>query len=167
MNSSTDNPRHTLWTLIKDTRFAMVVTRHDNGHFHSRPMTTQNQNLDEDCLWFFMPKNGDTVADLAAEAQVNVSYANPGDDSYVSVSGSASVVNDPAKAQTLWSKMADAWFPGGSQDPNLALVKVKISHAHYWDVKESKIVQLYTMAKAAVTGKPPTGLGDSVEVRMD
>ncbi|MEP7141150.1 MAG: general stress protein, partial [Caldimonas sp.] len=36
----------------------------------------------------------------------------------------------------------------------------------YWDVKESKIVQLLTMAKAAVTGKPPTGLGEHGEVRM-
>lgn len=169
MDSNTNNTerRATLWTLIKDTRFAMFMTRHNNGHFHARPMTTQNKDLNEDCLWFFMPKDGETVADLDGEAQVNVSYADTGDDSYVSVSGRASIVDDPAKAQALWSRMADAWFPGGSDDPNLALVKVQISHAHYWDVEESKIVQLYMMAKASVTGKPPTDLGDSVEVRMD
>jgi hypothetical protein len=33
-------------------------------------------------------------------------------------------------------------------------------------VKESKLVQLYEMAKAAVTGKPPVDLGEHGEVRM-
>ena len=169
-NTVTDptHARTTLWGLIKDIRFAMFTTRHSNGHLHSRPMTTQNSNLDEDSnLWFFMSRKGDPVADLLADSTVNVVYADPGADSYVSVSGNAAVVDDLSKKEQLWSKMAQAWFPGGAADPDLALVCVKISHANYWDVKESKLVQLYQMAKAAVTGKPPTELGEHAEVRMN
>jgi hypothetical protein len=62
--------------------------------------------------------------------------------------------------------MTEAWFPGGVDDPDVALVEVTITHAHYWDVKENKLLQLFKMAKAAVTGKPPTGMGESGEVRM-
>jgi general stress protein 26 len=160
--------RSTLWDLIKDIRFAMFTTRHDNGHLHSRPMTTQNSKLDEDQnLWFFMSKKGDPVADFEAEPNVNVSYADTGADSYVSVSGMAAIVDDLAKKQQLWSKMAEAWFPGGVNDPDLALVRVRITHANYWDVKESKVVQLYKMAKAAITGQPPTDLGEHGEIRMN
>jgi general stress protein 26 len=97
---------------------------------------------------------------------VNVVYANPSEDSYVSVSGTAAMIQDQAKKDQLWNKLAEGWFPGGSTDPDLALVQVQIVHANYWDVKESKIVQLYTMAKAAVTGKPPTELGEHGVVRM-
>ena len=159
--------RAKLWDLIKDIRFAMFTTRHDNGHLHSRPMTTQNSALDEDRnLWFFMSRKGEPVADIGVDATVNVTYADPADDSYVSVSGSAAVVEDMAKKQQLWSKLAAAWFPGGAADPDLALVCVTISHANYWDVEESKIVQLYHMAKAAFTGKPPTHLGEQAEIRM-
>jgi general stress protein 26 len=159
--------RETLWKLIKGTRFAMLVTRHENGHLHARPMTTQNKDVDEDdSLWFFMSRRGESMADLVAQPEVNVSYANPDDDRYVSVSGRASVVVDPAKVNELWTKMAAAWFPGGETDPDLALIQVRITHAHYWDVKESKLRQLYEMGKAAVTGKPPAGLGKSAEVRM-
>ena len=110
---------------------------------------------------------GDPVADLTADPGVNVAYADTGADSYVSVSGTAAVIEDMAKKKQLWSKMAEAWFPGGVDDPDLALVRVKITHANYWDVKESKIVQLYQMAKAAVTGKPPTDLGEHGEIRMN
>ncbi len=159
-------PREHLWELIKDTRFAMFTTRHDNGHLHASPMTTQNRDIDADeSLWFFMSRRGGTASDLVGEVEVNVSYANPGSDRYVSVSGRARIVENPAKASALWSKMAEAWFKG-PDDPDLALVCVAISHAHYWDVKESKLVQLYEMAKAAMTGKPPSELGESAEVRM-
>ena len=169
-NTETDptHARDKLWELIKDIRFAMFTTRHSNGHLHSRPMTTQNSKLDEDSnLWFFMSRKGDPVIDLIADPVVNVVYADPGDDSYVSVSGTAAVVEDMGKKQQLWSKLAEAWFPGGAGDPDLALVCVKITHANYWDVTESKVVQLYKMAKAAMTGKPPTDLGEHAEVRMN
>jgi general stress protein 26 len=168
MHPPTSESRELLWNLIKDTRFAMFTTRHPNGHLHSRPMTTQNSKVDEDdCLWFFMSRKGDPVADLEAERSVNVAYANPSKDSYVSVSGTAAVVEDAAKKQQLWNKMSEAWFPGGPNDPDLALVQVRITHANYWDVRESKLVQLVEMAKAVVTGKPPTDMGKHGEVRMN
>ena len=160
--------RDKLWTMIKDIRFAMFTTRHgSNGHLHSRPMTTQNKALDgDDSLWFFMSKQRDPVVDLEADPTVNVVYADPGSDTYVSVSGTAALLEDVGKKKELWSKLAGAWFPGGVDDPDLALVQVRIVHANYWDVKSSKLVQLLVMAKAAVTGKPPTDLGDHGEVRM-
>lgn len=156
-----------LWSLIKDMRFAMFTTRHENGHLHSRPMTTQNHSIDEDdVLWFFASRSGEPVRDVAKDPQVNVAYANTDDDCYVSVSGTAQQVQDDATKRRLWSKANQAWFPKGVDDPDLALIRVRISHAHYWDVKSSKLVQLYAMAKAAVTGKPPKDIGETAEVRM-
>ena len=80
---------------------------------------------------------------------------------WVSFRASA-VVNDRAKPSSR-SKMNSLVRRAG--DPDLALVQVRIVHANYWDVKESKIVQLWEMAKAAVTGKTPD-LGEHGEVRL-
>jgi general stress protein 26 len=156
-----------LWKLIKDMRFGMFTTRHENGHLHSRPMTTQNRRDDtDDSLWFFMSRSSEPFADLQREPQVNVGYADPGSDSYVSVSGVAEPVEDPQQRKALWSTVNEAWFPNGPDDPDVALVRVRITHADYWDVKQSKVVQLFKMAKAAVTGQPPTDMGDRGQVRM-
>ncbi len=166
MNDSSQQ-RALLWKMIKGIKFAMFTTRHGNGHLHSRPMTTQNKALDADeSLWFFMSKHSDPVDDLKKDPVVNLVYADTSEDTYVSVSGTAALIEDQAKKEQLWSKMAEAWFPGGPTDPDLALIQVRIVHANYWDVKESKVVQLYEMAKAVVTGKPPTELGEHGEVRM-
>lgn len=166
-HDDTGDQRSKLWEMVKDIKFAMFTTRHHGDHLHSRPMTTQNSKIDEDSsLWFFMSRRGEPVADVQADGVVNVVYADPGDDCYVSISGTAAVVEDAAKKKQLWSKLAEAWFPGGPTDPDLALVQVKIIHANYWDVKDSKIVQLFTMAKAAVTGKPPTDMGEHARIDM-
>jgi general stress protein 26 len=159
--------REQLWTLIHGIRFAMFIT-HDavGGRLHARPMTTQNRSSDEDSsLWFFMSRGSESVSDLTANRNVSVVYADPASDSYVSISGSANLVEDSAKKERLWSKMAEAWFPGGPNDPDLALVTVDISHAEYWNVTDSKIVQLFKMAKAVVTGEPPT-LGEHELLRL-
>lgn len=161
------NDRERLWDLIKDIRFAMFTTRRDGGQLRARPMTTQNGKIDEDSsLWFFMSRSGEVVKDIAVEPSVAVIYADTDADDYVSVSGQARLVEDMAKKKQLWNKMTQAWFPGGVDDPDLALVQVSITEADYWEAKDSKLTQLFKMAKAAVTGKPPTDMGEHGQVRM-
>ena len=159
--------RAKLWDLIKDIKFAMFTTRHGNGHLHSRPMTTQNGKIDEDSsLWFFMSRRGEVVKDIATETAVAVVYADTDADDYVSVSGEARLVEDMAKKRQLWNKMTEAWFPQGVDDPDLALVQVSITHADYWEAKDNKLTQLFKMAKASVTGKPPTDISKHGRVQM-
>jgi len=160
--TDTDAEQH-LWPLIKSIKFALFTTRQGNGDLHSRPMTTQNKTMPDDKLWFFMSARGDTAQELAQQPQVNIGYADPGKDIYVSVSGSAQVVDDKSQREALWTKFAQAWFPGGVDDPDLALVRVTVSHAHYWNVGENKLTQLLVMAKAVFSGEKPM-LGESGEV---
>ena len=160
------NARKLLWELVKDIKFAMFTTRAD-GRLRSRPMTTQNSEVDERAsLWFFMSRGSEAVNDIGADPVVNVAYADPGRDAYVSISGEAAVVEDREKKEQLWSKLAEAWFLGGADDFDLALVEVRIEDAEYWDVKESKVTQLFKMARAAVVSDPPTGMGEHGEVHM-
>lgn len=164
MTDTTDRQTK-LFEMIKDIKFAMFTThKGESGHLHSRPMTTMNKSIEDDSLWFFMSRASHPVSEFQGDDQVNVSYANPSSDTYVSVSGVAHVVEDRAIKQALWTKSAEAWFHGGVDDPDLALVQVRIEHADYWDVKENKLVQLYKMAEGALTGKVPH-LGEHGRVR--
>ncbi len=92
---------------------------------------------------------------MASDPVVNVSYADTGEDSYVSLAGRASLVEDQAKKEALFNTQAKAWFPQGATDPNLGLLAVRIEHAEYWDAKDSQMVQIFKMMKSAVTGQPP------------
>lgn len=154
------------WDLVKDIRFAMLTAQHENGHLHSRPMTTMNGKNDRGgVLWFFASLSGDPALDIAAAPEVNVAYADPKRDAYVSVSGHAHVIDDAAKKRELWGPMVQAWFPGGPGDPDVALIAVTIAHAEFWDVQTNKAVQLVKMATAALTGTRPS-MGEHGQVRM-
>ena len=159
--------QQTLWALIKDIKFGMLTHRHTDGQLHSAPLTTQNKADDEGtALYFFISHKSEIAACVLKEPNVNVAYAHPGDDRYVSVSGQAMIVEDQTKKDYLFTSFAKAWFPGGATDPDLALLQVNIGHAEYWDVKESKMVQLAKMAKAAITGEPPEKMGEHKELNL-
>jgi general stress protein 26 len=167
MTTPANQDQQKLWDLIKDTRFGMFVHRHHDGLLHSHPLTTQNKAIDEGAtLYFFVPKDGEIVRNVAADNAVNVSYANTDKDSYVSVSGRAALLEDQAKKEELFSPMAKAWFPKGVTDPNLGLLTVRIDNAEFWDVDDSKMVQIFKMMKAAVTGDTPKDMGEHKKVDL-
>ena len=82
-----DTKQHeVLWDLIKDTRFCMLSHRHADGTLHSHPLTTQNKELGEDgCLYFFVSRASEVGQRLQADGNVNLAYANPDKDTWVSV----------------------------------------------------------------------------------
>ncbi|WP_298923549.1 pyridoxamine 5'-phosphate oxidase family protein [uncultured Ramlibacter sp.] len=165
--SKNNSPHATLWNLIKDIKFGMLTHRHANGMLHAHPLTTQNKALDDgNTLYFFISKKSELARALLADGSVNVSYAEPKTDSYVSLSGQAGIVEDQAKKDELFNTFVKAWFPGGATDPDLGLLEVHIGHAEYWDAKDSQMLQLFKMARAAVTGTPPQLEADHKELQL-
>jgi len=162
--SKDKNPHDRLWEMIKDIRFGMLTHRHPEGGLHAHPLTTQNKGLGpQNILYFFVSKTTELGQRLQADGNVNVSYSDPHKDVYVSITGRAVISEDADAKQRLFNSMAKAWFPGGASDPDLELVEVHITHAEYWDIKESKPTQLFKMAAAAVSGERPV-MGEHKEV---
>ena len=165
---SQSKEQQVLWDLIKETRFCMLSHRHADGSLHSHPLTTQNKTLGEDgCLYFFVSRKTELGQRLQHDGNVNLAYANVDKDTWVSVTGTARVLEDLEKKRELFNVMAKAWFPGGPEDPEMELVQVQIDEAEYWNVKENKLLQLLKMGKAAATGTRPKKMGEHAEVRFD
>ncbi len=139
---------------IKSVRFAMFTTSDEHGHLVSRPMTNQDMDADGN-LWFYTSTDTDLWQNISARPEVNVSFAEPNDHLYVSVSGRAEREVDRATIKRLWNPMVQAWFPNGPDDPHVVLVRVVSHSAEYWDSKVGKLVQMFQMAKAVITGTTP------------
>jgi len=159
-----DEGRKKVAELLKDIKFAMLTTTERDGSLRSRPMTMLDQEYDGD-LWFFVGANSPQVSEMRADDQVNLSFANPSDNAYVSVSGTAQILRDRQKMAELWNPIFKAWFPDGLDDPNLALLKISTTQAEYWDSPNGKVVQLIGFAKAMLTGKQAE-VGESQKVNL-
>lgn len=140
---------------VKGIRVAMLTTMSEDGVPRSRPMGAQDMDA-EGRLWFFTSADSDKAREIAKSPCVCVSYAHMGSSRYVSVSGKATVVDDREKAKELWSPLLGAWFPQGTSDPNLRLVRVDVERAEYWDAPAGKVVMLAGFIKEKLGGKPPS-----------
>jgi general stress protein 26 len=150
--------------LIKDIKFAMFTTEQGDGQLRSRPMATQEADT-EGTLWFFTGLSTGKVSEIRQHQQVNISYASPDDQRYVTVSGSAEVISDKEKIKELWNPIYRAYFPKGLDDPELTLLKVRISEAEYWDSPSSRMVQIAGFVRAIVTGeRSPMGEHGKLDV---
>ncbi len=149
--------------LIGDIDIAMLTTQEADGTLRSRPMATQNTEFDGN-LWFFTRIDAAKVAEVQQDQSVNVSYADADNQRYVSVSGRATVLRDQQKIDELWNPIAKVWFPDGKEDPSLALMKVQVTQAEYWDASANRMVQFAQFAKALVTGGNGEELGDNRKV---
>jgi len=150
---------------IGGMRFAMFTTRDAHGHLVSQPMTRQEVD-DEGGLWFYTRSTTELWDNIAHQPEVNVSFADPDNSSWVSVSGIATRVVDRTRVRELWNPMVQAWFPSGPEDEHVVLVRVMPHAAEYWDANDSKMVRLFAMAKAAVTGTTPDMDADHGTIRM-
>lgn len=137
--------------MAEKVRFCMFNTLTPNGHFHSRPMSVAK--VEEDgSLWFFTNEYSPKSKEISKENEVNLGFSDPSNNTYLYVNGKAELVDDMARKEAYFSPAVKAWFPDGVKDPALILVKVVPAVAEYWDNSSSKMVVLFNMLKAIVSG---------------
>ncbi|MDO5499108.1 MAG: pyridoxamine 5'-phosphate oxidase family protein [Propionibacteriaceae bacterium] len=159
--SATENHRK-ITELIKGIRIAMLTTADGTGRLVSRPMTTQDVEFNGD-IWFIAQRDSELAAQIGAgQAEANVAYA--GSTSWVSISGKASVVHDPAKLREEWNRFTESFFEGGPDDPNNVLVRIESESAEYWDSPGGKVTQLANLAKSLVKKEPVKGENKVVDL---
>jgi general stress protein 26 len=111
--------------------------------------------LEEDgALWFFTSCETEKVREINADHHVNIAYSDPENDRYVSITGMARVVRDREKMQKLWSPVLRIWFPRGLDEPDIALLRVEVDRAEYWDPSAGLLSAIVSRVRSAVTGAP-------------
>jgi general stress protein 26 len=159
----TEDDLKKFYALIGSVQIAMLTTVDESGGLRSRPMAMLESDGRD--LWFFTRLDASKVLEVAHDRQVNLAYADPGDNRYVSVSGVAQVVRDRAKIRKLWKPAYKAFFPEGMDDPNLALLKVTAHEAEYWTGPTNWFGKLLRFAVAAIKGDE-RALGDHEKLQL-
>jgi general stress protein 26 len=160
-NDNTANDIQRVWDLMKKIGFAMLVTR-DGGKLRARPMSAYLER-DENTIYFLTDARRHKDEEIARDPHVNLAFADPGSQKYVSLTATATISNDRAKIRQLFSTPAKAWWDS-AEDPNIRLLKITPDDAEFWDSPGS-VISYVKMAAAAVTGTRPD-LGDNRKVAL-
>ena len=163
-DTSQQTRREELFDRLKKTPTCMLITHDASGSAHVRPMTTQQVDP-AGIVWMFTSASGHLASEVAAHPAVLLTYADTGDGAYAALRGHAVIMRDIEKQRELWTALAGAWFPGGAEDPDLALLRITLSFAEQWEPTSGKVVQFLEIAAAALTKSVPDH--DGVYRRID
>ena len=131
-----------IWNLIKDEHTAVLVTTGTDGSLDSRPMGCVQRQFDG-ILWFLTFKDSPKILEITENQQALVSYACPSKYEFISVSGWARIVDDPAQVRALWSEGFRVWFPNGPDSPNIALLAIDVEVAKAWTKPASALTYAF------------------------
>lgn len=104
---------------------------------HARPMTAQFED-DHGPIWFFTARDTALVQGVGKGKRAIATFASKGHDLFATVHGQVSLDNDRAVIDRLWNRFIAAWYPGGKDDPNLALLRLDAERAEIW-LNESSV----------------------------
>lgn len=152
--------------LVKGIDFGMLTTVDEDGSLRSRPMSTNGDVEFDGDLWFFTYASSHKVDEIRHDRHVNVSFADPKRQTYVSMSGTGEVVRDRRKIEELWKPELKAWFPKGVDEPDIALLKVSVRKAEYWDSPSSPVAQAIGLVGSLARGEPYTP-GENEEIDLE
>lgn len=152
-------PDDKLHSLLEEFGVAMLVTRTPDGQLRARPMGLAEVQADG-ALWFLTSRHSGKVDELEHDGHVGVTMQSK--TKFVSISGTATPVDDRARVARLWKVEWKVWFPGGKDDPDLVLLRVDCQAGEYWDNSGiGGIKYLVEAGKALLTGSRPNVENDA------
>ena len=154
------SPEHKqkIWNLIKDIKVGMLVTKDDNVP-RARPMHLVQDEYDG-TIWFYTQRSAEKVIEAKGGSEVCLTFSDPDEGIYVSMSGTARLTDDQAVIDKYWSSEVAAWLPE-KEDPELVMLEIDIQMGEHWASKESKVFQLYEIAKANVKSDKTPDIGEN------
>ncbi len=111
-------------------------------------------------LWFITAQGTQTVAAVEnGPSACGYVVAEGGKGVYAHLKGTLALSTDRAKLEELWNAVADTWFDGGIDDPDVRLLSFGIDCGEVWVTPTSGVRFLFSIAKAKMTGEEPD-MGD-------
>lgn len=139
-----------VWDLVDSIKFAMLVTHDGDGdQLRARPMHAHGMR-EEDTIYFLTDRRHHKDDEIQVNENVCLAFADTGGQRYLSITGTATVLDDRKRVHELWSPTNKAFWDD-ENDPNIRVLRVRPGMAEFWD-SPGRIVTTVKMAAAALTG---------------
>lgn len=148
------NTRQRVYEILEDFETAMFVTTSPSGQIDARPMRLVEVEP-AGAIWLLTSVDAQMVDDVRSHEQVLLVCQAEGKE-YLSLRGSAQVVDDKPRVKRLWSELYNVWFPDGPDDPSVRLIAIEPREAEFWDDGGTNRLRYLWEAAKVMAGEPTT-----------
>ncbi len=119
------------------------------------PMSHQLRDGDS-ALWFITAHDTDLARAVTnGDGHAEYVVADGGKGLYAVVTGTLAQNDDKALLDELWSTVADSWFDGGKDDPDVCILGLVPDSAEVWLTPTSGLTFAFGILRAQLTGQQP------------
>lgn len=127
----------------------MLLTFTSDGSPHARPMALAGR--EGSAVWFISGRDSVKVDEVDGDRNTVVTVQDSR--RWAAATGTATVVDDRARIEQLWSTPMQAWFPDGPEDTDVVAIRVELTDGEYWDVSGGRLLRFAAgIARSVVTG---------------
>jgi general stress protein 26 len=151
--------------LLESFDTAMLITRHGDGD-HARPMAIAEIE-GASTIWFVTSNDSPKADEIRKDSRVSVIFQS--ERKFIALSGTSSIIRERARIDVLWKEVWKVWFPNGKTDPSIALIKVEVQDAEFWDNAGGKGIRYaFEAVKGLIKGERPDAVpGAHGRVKQD
>ncbi|AVR45450.1 general stress protein [Christiangramia fulva] len=157
------NAREKIKSLVEDIKTGILVTDMLSKPLSAIPMTAKEVD-EHGAIWFLSRSDSEHNKNIEKDRDVQLLFSDNSDKEYISIFGEAFIETNRQVLNELYSKVDDAWFEKGKDDPKLTGIKVNPKEAYYWDTKTNKYITLFKIGMAAA-GKD-TDIGEKGKLEL-
>jgi general stress protein 26 len=153
-----------IWDIVEKVGVCMLTTRFRGG-LRARPVEAR-PDRDAGLIFFVTDARSCKDDDIEGSHEIGLTFVDTNGHAYLSITASAEVTRDRAKAREIWRYTDDVWWHG-PDDPHVRVLRITPHTAELWDGPASRTVTAYEFIKAFATGTAPhLGENRKVTVRM-
>lgn len=149
-NLSNEKAKEKFESLVNDIKVCMMITNLSGRPLSAVPMSHKKVD-DEGNIWFLTGNDSDHIFDIKKNSGCQLIFSDS-KSKFLSVYGEAKIILDQKLVHEFYSGTDNAYFDG-KDDPRLVTVKFIPEQAAYWSSQENRIVTLFKLGIAAITGK--------------
>ncbi len=152
-----------VWDIIEKVGVCMLTTQFPGG-LRARPLEAR-PDRNAGIIWFVTDLRSGKEPEIEAEHDVGLTFIEPKDKVYLSLTARAEVRIDHSKAAQIWRSTDNAWWKGPG-DPNVCVLRVQPLTAELWEGPANAAIAVFELAKARLTGEKPK-LGENRKVTVE
>jgi general stress protein 26 len=156
--------RNRIWEILERSSVGMLTTRFGGG-LRARPLDARPDRK-AGIIFFVIDVRGLKDDEVKAWPDVCFTVIDADERAYLSITGQATTFYDEALLRKIRKSSDDVWWPDGSQDENVRVLRLDPRIADVWDGPASSAVARCEMSEARRTGKKPN-LGENRKMRFE
>lgn len=141
VNTQQLNAPEMIKKLAEQIKICIFCTNLSEQPFAARPMIIQEVD-DRGDIWFLSSEVSDKNIEVKMDDKVQLLFCDIKSSEYLSVYGSAYIYKEKKIIDSKAKHSVKAWIPDGTNDPNIALIRIIPEDAFYWNSKTRSNITL-------------------------